>query len=159
MSDIKLPPIPTRLLTEDMPLKVLIQEAYENSAAHGFHQGEENMTPLQRLGKYMLMVTEVAEAVEEVRQGDMEVLYDHLPNDPRMHMLHERFALTKFDKDGNQTGISLGKPVGILSEEADIIIRVFDEVGRRGQIEAFVRVLIEKMLWNRTRPVMHGKNC
>lgn len=46
------------------------------------------------------------------------------------------------------------KPVGIPSELADIVIRVFDAAGRYGiDLE---KAINEKMAYNATRPQRHG---
>ena len=74
----------------------------------------------------MLVVTEVAEAMEEVRVGRMGTYRD---------------ALT-------------GKPEGFEIEIADILIRLFDLAGYlKIDLDEAVR---QKIAYNRTRPVRHG---
>jgi NTP pyrophosphatase (non-canonical NTP hydrolase) len=47
-----------------------------------------------------------------------------------------------------------GKPLGVASELADIVVRVADVCGEYGiNLEA---ILLEKMAYNETRPYMHG---
>lgn len=71
--------------------------------------------------------SELSEALEEYRKG-------HLP--------HE-----EYHSDG-------GKPEGIPSELADVVIRIFDMCGRYDiDIE---RVILEKHEYNKTRPYKHG---
>lgn len=58
-------------------------------------------------------------------------------------------------KEINKLEYKYGKPVGIPSELADVIIRVCDLAGRYDiDIETAV---LAKMIYNRTRPFMHGK--
>ena len=75
--------------------------------------------------KLMLNVTELAEAMEAVRHG--EPLLDHEPD---------------------------GKPVGLASELADDMIRLFDLAEYLG-VDLWA-VLIEKMDYNTGRPHLHG---
>ena len=79
----------------------------------------------------MLVVTELAEALEEVR--------DH-------HGLNEVCHVE--DKHGRQ------RPGGVPIELADVLIRIFDIAGRWNiDLEAVVR---EKMAYNEDRPYKHG---
>lgn len=94
---------------------------HQNSAEHGFW--EENNIPT----KLMLIVTEVAEAMEEYRLGTpvQDVTYQN------------------------------GKPEGFVIELADIIIRALDLSEHYGfDIE---RALKDKISYNETRPYKHGK--
>ena len=76
--------------------------------------------------KLMLIVSEAAEAMEDHRKGAVV-----------------------------ETTTESGKPIGLPSELADIIIRVGDLAGILGvDLQAAV---IRKMAYNETRPFKHGK--
>lgn len=116
-------------------LNELRDEAVAMSRAKGF-QDVELGTGL------MLIVTELAEAMEDVRKG-------HAPNE----VWYER-PPPSFQPDGSFADSSFAKPCGIPSEIADTIIGCLDFCGRNGiDIEAVVR---EKMAYNSSRPVRHG---
>lgn len=84
-----------------------------------------NVPPDGLAAKLMLVVTEVAEAVECVRDGDV---------------------YTRLD--------DAGKPCGLPSELADIVIRAADLCGALGiDLDAAVRT---KLAYNRTRTHRHG---
>ena len=74
----------------------------------------------------MLVVTEVAEAMEDLRVGAMTLTYD-----------------------------SNGKPCGFPVEVADVMIRLFDLAGYL-QID-LEGAVDEKIAFNETRPIRHGK--
>jgi NTP pyrophosphatase (non-canonical NTP hydrolase) len=103
----------------------MVQEAFDNAEAHGFHEDGNPPTPEM----LMLIVSEVAEAMEEDRKGVFRKDY------------YER-------EDG--------KPMGFGPELADIIIRVGHLAYAQGvDLEAMVR-LVQR--FNRTRPHKHGKS-
>lgn len=80
--------------------------------------------------KLMLIVTEIAEAMEEIRAG-------HKPN--------EEYA-------GKN-----GKPEGAPAELADAVIRIADLCGIVGiDLESAIQ---RKMAFNAGRPYLHGKTC
>lgn len=107
-----------------MTIAEMQQRAWQNSENHGFHETPDVGLPT----RLMLIVSELAEAMEEHRAG----------NDPKFSSV---------------TGG--GKPIGIPSELADVIIRVGDLAGVYGiDLEAAVR---DKMAFNETRPRKHGK--
>lgn len=80
----------------------------------------------QLLSKLMLITTEVAEAAEDVRTGAMRTVMS-----------------------------DSGKPEGLPSELADIVIRVMDVCGGLGiDLDEEIRL---KVAYNRRRPAMHNK--
>lgn len=122
-------------MSDSKGLNELRDEAVAMSRAKGFR----DVTPGESL---MLIVTELAEAMEDVRKG-------HDPNE----VWYER-PPPSFQPDGSFADSSFAKPCGIPSESADVLIRCFDFCGRNGiDIEAAVR---EKMLFNESRPFKHG---
>lgn len=87
--------------------------------------------------KYMLIVSEAAEAHDEVRNG-------HAPDE------------TYFPTQG--TGEGLGRPMkpeGVPSEIADIVIRAFDYAYLAGF--SIADIINVKMTYNATRAYKHGK--
>lgn len=109
----------------------LVNEAYANAAAHGFHDAHRMLIAVcddegcgeaakRTLNLEMLakIASEVGEAVSAVQHGDDDALHEEL---------------------------------------ADICIRVFDMAGWLN-IDFGSRI-IGKMQHNRTRPFLHGKKC
>jgi len=104
-------------------LNALRDACYQNAVDKGFH--DKTREPGTAL---MLIVTELAEAMEDVRDDP------HFPNE--------------------WTCESNGKPCGFPSELADVIIRVLDTAGEFGiDIEGAVD---RKMIYNASRKYMHG---
>ena len=106
-----------------MTIAEMQKRAWENSEKHGFHLTEADRNLPTKL---MLIVSELAEAMEELRQPS--VLF---------HLQWE--------------GV---KPVGFASEIADAVIRIGDLAEMCGiNLENAVRA---KMAYNETRPMRHG---
>lgn len=104
----------------------LVHVAHENSRTHGFWDpGEGSATFVERIA---LVISECAEVIEEVRE-----------NRPVTEI--------RVREDG--------KPLGIPTELADILIRVLDIAGGYG-IEIGDAVAM-KMRYNAGRPHKHGK--
>lgn len=80
----------------------------------------------QTLAKLMLITTEVAEAAEDVRTGATRTVMS-----------------------------DSGKPEGLPSELADIVIRIMDVCGGLGIDLEFE--IERKVIFNRSRPPMHNK--
>lgn len=113
-------------VNRDIPIDVYIKGCHENSFNHGFWDGTANQNIPSKL---MLIVSEAAEALEDYREGKMELDFD--------------LTIGK----GN-------KPIGFPSEIADIVIRVFDLCGYLGiDLEKAIQA---KMVYNQSRPYMHG---
>lgn len=119
--------------TEPINLRDLVRDAHANSVSKGFHdeQGESGSvlaTTRRDLARLMLITSEVAEAAEDVRVGAYALTF--APN---------------------------GKPTGLPSELADVVVRVADMCGALGiDLDEAVRV---KMAYNASRPHMHGKRA
>ncbi len=95
----------------------------------GRHRGGVEIHPVQIVAWLGLVMSEAAEAIEDVR---------------------ERRLTLDFDEKG--------KPTGLPSEMADILIRVGDVAGALGiDLQAAVEA---KLAFNETRPHRHGnKTC
>ncbi len=109
-----------------MTLDEIAREAINNARAKGFHDEDESPPSAIRQIAWMgLLCTEAAEAIECIRRGESHFHY----------------------RDD-------GKPEGLASELADIVIRACDSAGALGiDIERAVR---EKLAYNRSRPHRHG---
>lgn len=108
----------------------LAKTFYDMAVSKGFWDAFENreMT-LDEIGnKLMLIVGEVSEAHEEIRDG---------------HGIHEVYYGPK------------GKPEGFAIELADVFIRLMDLVGRH-EID-LAGAIEEKHAYNSDRPFKHGK--
>lgn len=99
----------------------LQKRAHKNSKDHGFWEASADVPT-----KLMLIVTEVAEAMEEYRNG----MPDYYP------------------------GIPDGKPEGLAVELADAVIRIMD-LAEYKEIN-LAEVICEKMDYNEGRPQLHG---
>lgn len=106
-------------------LGTVLREAHAVARSKGWHDGADWSDPQRQLAGLMLITTEVAEAAECVRVGHLTAM-----------------------RGAN------GKPEGLPSELADIVIRLGDYAGAMGiDLEAAV---IAKDRFNRTRPARHG---
>ena len=107
-------------------LNELAQKIVKGTKEKGFWDNPEN----QDSEKFLLMVTEISEAIEEIRAGHArdEVYY-------------------------NETNVS--KPEGVPIELADCLIRILDYCGQ-WDIDIDMAVQ-EKMTYNINRPYKHNK--
>lgn len=131
-------------------LTTLAKDIFEANAAKGFW---DNPRPLTEAT--MLIVTELAEAVEEDRAGNAGLWYNDLENgedvivgdawvDPASHLAYR--------ESGGQAPL---KPEGIDIELIDSLIRLLDLLGSRGaDVDELLR---QKLAFNQTRAPRHGK--
>ena len=131
-------------------LTTLASQIHADNRAKGFWGHERPLTETT-----MLIVTELAEAVEEERAGNAGLWYNDLDNgedviagdawvDPASHLAYR--------ESGSQAPL---KPEGIDIELIDALIRLLDLLGSR---EVDVDELLkQKLAYNATRAPKHGK--
>lgn len=116
-------------------IAALQERAYRQSAEKGFHDDEptEGRALLSRNAERIALIhSELSEALEELRNG-REANETYYPN------------ATIGDN---------GKPEGVPSEMADVVIRVLDFCGANNiNLEAMI---LEKLDFNQTRSARHG---
>lgn len=116
-----------------MNLSSMQKAAWNNSEAHGFHEGQDVTDKFTVPAMLMLIVSELGEAVEEFRKGK-PLYYTTL--------------------EARADGAVQEKPHGLEDELADVIIRVGDLSESLGiDLESAVA---RKMGYNATRPFKHG---
>jgi hypothetical protein len=106
--------------------------------------------------KLMLIVSEAAEAQDEIRNGHAanETYYPEAPLPPSL-VAEVGVARARELIDADRSG-QPQKPEGVPSEIADIVIRCFDFAGTEGfDLGA---IILEKLAYNETRPYKHGKS-
>lgn len=120
----------------DRTVRELLEESHATAVDKGWWQDGDR--PI--LEQLMLMVTELAEAAEEVRNG-------HRTGD--IYYNADRTVETP-------GGVPLPKPEGFLAELVDVYIRIGDTVANYGLTDNFLMVLEEKLRYNKLRPHRHG---
>ena len=126
----------------------LQRNLHQSSKDHGFWEGPENNNIPTKL---MLIVSEVAEAMEEHRDYGLG-----------SELFHEvRYSgdgeITQFEQKRDSSGKPLLKPEGFAIEMADVVIRVMDLCERLG-INLADAILI-KADYNKHRPMKHGEKA
>ena len=128
-----------------MDLIKLMRECHQTARSKGWWRDAElpgasaaevHLAPLDQAKvhkivpeKLLLMHSEISEAVEEYRSGNNLGTISYGPE---------------------------GKPLGYLTELADVLIRQLDLIKAQGLEEQFIRALAEKMEFNKTREFRHG---
>lgn len=116
-------------MENDILLSEIISESYNTAVEKGWWEDDIERSVGTVL---MLMVTELAEAMEEHRDG---------------HALDEIW----YQPEGSPKA---GKPEGVTVELADVIIRIADFCGHYKL--PIHRAIREKLAYNKTRPHRHG---
>ena len=106
------------------------KHVYETAVANGWHD-----KPRALAEPLLLLVTEVAEVYEEIRNNGLMIGLNFQPAD-------------------QSKGETMDKPIGIDSELADIFIRLLDLCGE-WSVDLAIAVKT-KMIYNTTRPYRHG---
>jgi NTP pyrophosphatase (non-canonical NTP hydrolase) len=122
--------------------------AVSNTAhAHGWWSDDDGNTVQRNMGEMIaLMHSELSEALEAYRNNEPTLWYEHaLPT----------VGLAMDQREYN--GV-LGKPQGVASEFADVIIRILDTCATLGI--PIATALLDKHEYNLSRPYRHGgKAC
>ena len=132
-----------------MDLKEVVKIAHENSTAHGFWEGEQNISE-----KLMLIVTEVSEACDCL----LDASGDGMPDADFLDKVDETgFNQYQFDLVNHpDLAFKCNVKDTFPDELADIVIRVADLAGHLGyDLDRHVKL---KMIYNASRPIKHGKN-
>lgn len=138
---------------EPTDINTYIEDAHKNAVNHGWWDKPKSEGDL-----LALLHSEISEVLEEHR--------DHRkPNETyfsgsvKVDQLGDVVMIAKSKIKGNKVrtvygDIQCDKPEGIPSELADVVIRIFDMCGYYGiDLET---AIIEKMMYNKTRPYKHG---
>jgi NTP pyrophosphatase (non-canonical NTP hydrolase) len=136
--------------------EVASRAIYLNNVAKGWWEN-----PNRNFGEVLALIhSEVSEALEAYRDGDdiTDIAYEYpdlyeVVNDSgeTVKIVGAQEESTLQTEDGE---IVLGKPVGVASELADVIIRILDVA--EGLNIPVTQALIEKHQYNQTRPYRHG---
>ena len=129
-----------------MNLNEWAREIHDNAVAHGFWEPKmEFNTAL------MLIVGEIAEAMEEHRAGRPMEYRKCLITGDVCEKPHNKYSAC----EGCGCERMPRKPEGIAVEMIDALIRILDWCGSEGlDVERLVR---EKHEYNKSRPYKHGK--
>lgn len=134
------------------PLSELAQHIHQTAVEHGWWVEGTNRNVGETM---MLMVTEIAEAMEEWREGNPPIYFK---KGSRIAMdsatLRAEDPSYKAVERAEDEVDSTWKPEGEAIELADCIIRILDYAHSRG-IDMDKAVAI-KMAYNDTRPYRHG---
>lgn len=135
-------------------LNFIQKDIFDTAEASGWHERVREMPEI-----IALIHSEASEALEAFREGmepdDCQYRYKVDAIDPDPSFEDGEYCYTTLpvmeDVEGNTI---YGKPEGIASEMADIIIRVLDASEELGI--PTIRVMLEKMRFNKTRSYKHG---
>jgi NTP pyrophosphatase (non-canonical NTP hydrolase) len=117
-----------------------IQEIHHMAVQKGWPI--QTRTPLE---VHMLVVSEIAEATEEVRNGTPPIYQNYMPTTENP---------TGIATPGHEDWNEGQKPEGELIELADAVIRIMDYCGQRGW--DLGEAIEMKVKFNSTRPHRHG---
>lgn len=147
-----------------------INDAGENSAAHGFHEdwptastwttAEEEKVQLRRaiVEKLDLIHEEISEALGEIRSGrdPLELYFSETRKEREDGAVVAEYT-TYHDEQVYVEGVPQYKPEGFLVELADAVIRTHDLVYLVDGGEQYIEADLQKREYNRSREYKHGR--
>lgn len=163
-----------------LPIDVLVYEAYQTAKDKGWHDpADENDVAViearQALGREGLRVWRICYIAEKIRKGQAPALQDYLRifdeveyrlsasdvrliSDLMLVITEVGEAIDDVLADRMVEGVDeKGKPIGLPSELADVVIRVAHICGHR-KID-LAGAVQRKLKFNKTRPHKHGKHA
>lgn len=135
-----------------MDLKTLIQQSHQIAKDKGWWDEGKRKSPLECLA---LVISEISEAVEEIRKPTREQaggIYFEIPTEDTRKVLFDQ--LKTGENAMSKLATSGFKPEGEAIELADAVIRLADYCGAFG-ID-LVKAIELKQLYNETRGYRHG---
>ena len=138
-----------------MEIRQLQKKVYDIAVSKGWYDPEvKQSTDVER---HMLMVSEIAEATEEVRNNQPAFRLEGVNPEGSMDsdiLTYVADSVTQADIAKVQQQLPKGKPEGEAAELADAVIRIMDYFESKGwDLEA---VVLAKSAYNETRPYRHG---
>lgn len=131
-------------------LSILKYAVAQNNFEKGWRDPNGEPRPMGEV--IALLHSEVTEAFEAHRNNEPIIAYDYgIAGIREESSLPEEFVVVGDYEPGKKV---LGKPIGIASELADVIIRVLDMADERNI--PVIQALIEKHAYNQSRPYRHG---
>ena len=134
-------------------LTTLASQIHADNRAKGFWDDPRSLCETT-----MLIVTELAEAVEEERAGRPSVWYGHDAGGETIEWYEDEVAVDAHGLVRPDDNPSKGpfKPEGIDIELVDALIRLLDLLGSRDvDVDELLK---QKLAFNRTRGVRHNKS-
>lgn len=130
-------------------LTTIANDIFEANASKGFWDRERLLTETT-----MLIVTELAEAVEEERAGNAGIYYRDTQEGKDLPERDVHIGVDSLARPDYWTPAPL-KPEGVDVELIDALIRLLDLLGSRGvDVDDLLK---QKLAYNATRPARHGK--
>lgn len=131
-----------------------VQIVHETAKEKGWYESKILKTPLEC---HMLMVSEIAEASEEVRKGTSPIYFEVENTQGGVPLINGNIQIQGCvlpHEIDPVFPVQHLKPEGELIELADTVIRIMDYCGYKGwDLEAAIKM---KHNFNTTRPTRHG---
>ena len=135
-----------------MEINELVEQVHKNAVDHGWWDGQERTIP----EILMLCVSELAEALEEYRDGKPGIYCTSKNKACETEMATGTVCINGKEYETPCANCSLPdmKPEGWAVEMADCVIRIMDYFGHKGlDLESVLQV---KNAYNVGRPYRHG---
>lgn len=134
--------------------KILSEAIAANNYEKGWRSPDTPLEETRPMGDLIaLLHSEVTEAFEAYRNGEPGLWYEYEFNGIKTTPEDDVASYAVYTVPGHSDAI-LGKPQGIASELADVLIRVLDMAEEKGI--PLLQAIFDKHAYNQTRPYRHG---